>query len=115
MIKIIFVILLTTGCNANYVLASSHGEFMEISTATRFEGLVLNSVLAAYEDFATFGYDIGNFTVDIDVSREVKITFTPKRQPDEGDILGGKTKYGREVSYVMDKSTGSIIKKSFAR
>ena len=88
---------------------------MEISTATRFEGVVFNSILAAYEDFAKFGYDIANFTVDIDVSKDVKVTFTPKRHPDEGHILGGKTKFGREVSYIMDKSTGNLIKKSFAR
>lgn len=88
---------------------------MEISTTTQFEGVVFHSILAAYEDFAEFGDDIANFTVDIDVSKDVKVTFIPKHYPDEGHILGGKTKYGREVSYLMDKSTGSIIKKSFAR
>lgn len=88
---------------------------METSTATRFEGVVFNSILAAYEDFAKFGYNIANFTVDINVSNDIKVTFTPKLHPEEGHVLGGKTKYGREVSYVIDKSTGKVINKSFAR
>jgi hypothetical protein len=114
-IKIISILLRAAGCSANFATSTSTGDLMEISTATQFEGVVFHSILAAYEDFAEFGYDIANFAVDIDVSKDVKVTFIPKHHPNEGHILGGKTKFGREVSYIMDKSTGNLIKKIFAR
>jgi len=61
------------------------------------------------------GFDIKNYTVDIHMSEQVKIIFTPKFHPDEGYVLGGKTQYGREVFYIVDQTSENIIKKSFSR
>ncbi|WNO61019.1 hypothetical protein [Rheinheimera sp. MMS21-TC3] len=88
---------------------------MELSTDTRFEGIVIPSLVNAYADFLTFDYKITNFTVSINISENIIITFIPKFAPEEGTPLGGKTKYGRVVSYEIDIKTGDIINRSFAR
>lgn len=89
---------------------------MVISTPLKLDGVVFSAVLLAYEDFLSMGFDIKNYTVDIQMSSEqVKIISTPKFHPDEGYVLGGTTQYGREVFYIVDQASEKIIKKSFSR
>jgi hypothetical protein len=88
---------------------------MENSTAVRFDGVAFSGIKSAYDDFFSMGYDINNYTVDILISNQIKVVFTPKFHPDEGLVLGGKTRHGREVSYVVDLTTLKIINRTFAR
>tara|TARA_R110002126_G_scaffold212488_1_gene359096 strand:- start:2090 stop:2443 length:354 start_codon:yes stop_codon:yes gene_type:complete len=115
MIKILLALLIAVSCNAKMALAAGDGEFMDLTTSARIDGIVMLGINSAYEDFEKFGYEIANFTVIINASENLTVTFVPKFSPEEGHTLGGKTKYGRQVSYIIDKSTGSIVTKSFAR
>ncbi|WP_152663032.1 hypothetical protein [Arsukibacterium ikkense] len=115
MIKILLALLIVVSYNAKVALAAGDGEFMDLTTSARLDGDVILGINSAYEDFKKFGYEIANFTVIISASEILTVTFVPKFHPEEGHTLGGKTKYGRQVSYSIDRSTGSIITKNFAR
>ncbi|SNY42928.1 hypothetical protein SAMN06297280_0505 [Arsukibacterium tuosuense] len=115
MIKILLALLIVVSYNAKVVLAAGDGEFMDLTTNARFDGFVILGINSAYEDFEKFGYEIANFTVIINASENLTVTFVPKFHPDEGHTLGGQTKFGRQVSYIIDKSTGDIVTKNFAR
>lgn len=111
----LLVLLTLVSYSANSDIVFNEEKSMVISTPVKLDGVVFNAVQLAYEDFLSMGCDIKNYTVDIHMSEQVKIIFTPKFHPDEGYVLGGKTQYGREVFYIVDQTSENIIKKSFSR
>ena len=88
---------------------------MEDVKLSLLEGRAVLNIIVAYDDFKYHGYDLNNYLVNIDYGLNLTIIFVPKFHPDEGTPLGGKTRYGRVISYLIDKDSGQILKKSFAR
>ena len=60
--------------------------------------------------------DLNHFTVQVSEQNDsYEVVFIPDQVPGEPATLGGRTKYGQEVHYVISKSTWEIKRKSFAR
>lgn len=114
-IKNLLIVLILVSYSAKGSIELHKEKLMENSTAVRFDGVAFSGIKSAYDDFFSMGYDINNYTVDILISNQIKVVFTPKFHPDEGLVLGGKTRHGREVSYVVDLTTLKIINRTFAR
>ena len=80
----------------------------------KINGFVIKYLNIALNDFV--GEDLDNFEISLIQSpNEIKVIFSPKFHPDEGHVLGGKTKYGREVTYLFDHDSTEIKRKHFSR
>jgi hypothetical protein len=80
--------------------------------------LQVKACCAAMKDFTDTEStsDLNHFTVEVSEENDsYEVVFIPDQVSDEPTVLGGKTKYGREVNYIISKSTLEIKRKSFAR
>lgn len=81
-----------------------------------FPGKLIPYIVIAYNDFSIKNKFIDNYSISIsDDDNVVVVKFSPNFHPDEGMVLGGKTKYGRFIKYTFGKTEVLDFSRSFSR
>ena len=92
---------------------------MNAEEGVNMTGLQLKAASVALADFTSLTQPkarLSDYRVFIEESVDaIEIIFVPNQPPDEPEIRGGRTKYGREVRYKVSRERFEIIDKSYAR
>lgn len=80
------------------------------------------ALMTAYEDFkARMEYsprekNLANYQVAFfEEQNVISITFMAKRSPEEKWVHSGKSSFGRDIEYEIDKRSGKLLRWSFFR
>jgi hypothetical protein len=95
-------------------------DIFKLKVKRKLEGEYAKSFLVAYERFKTESLipdekkRVENYSVEFRENKNnIYVLFAAKLSPEESEIVGGESKLGKDVVYIIRKSDYQIVKRYF--